>query len=78
VETVAEALIEFSPETAAWISAQAATTELRTISPKERSIVDVTLPPNQRTSPYAMTIMVRFLKMVKTGTERNWRALFPV
>jgi hypothetical protein len=63
---------------AAWMSAQAATTELKTIKPKDRSIKEVTLPPNQSTSPYAITIMVRFLKMVKTGTERNCRALFPV
>jgi hypothetical protein len=49
---------------AAWISAQAATTELSTISPKDSRVRGVTLPPNQRTSPYAMTMMVRFLKMV--------------
>jgi hypothetical protein len=64
-----------TPSIAAWISAQAAMTELRTIRPNESRARGDTLPPNHRTSPYAMTMMVRFLKMVYTGTDRNWRAL---
>jgi hypothetical protein len=48
--------------------------ELRTIKPKEKSAIGVTEPPNHRTSPYAMRIIVRFLKMVYTGIERNFRA----
>lgn len=50
-------------------------TELRTMSPNENRDEGETLPPNQRTSPYAITMMVKFLKIVYTGTERNWRAL---
>jgi len=46
------------------MSAQAAMTELKTINPKEKRAMGVTAPPNQRTSPYAIRIMVRFLKMV--------------
>jgi hypothetical protein len=46
------------------MSAQAAITELRTINPKEKSAMGVTAPPNQRTSPYAIRIIVKFLKMV--------------
>jgi hypothetical protein len=46
------------------MSAQAATTELRTIRPNEKSVSLLTEPPNQRTSPYAVIIMVRFLKIV--------------
>mgnify|MGYP007026582757 CR=1 FL=1 len=38
--------------------------------PNEARVSGVTLPPNQSTSPYAMRMMVRFLKMVYTGTER--------
>lgn len=64
-----------SPYSACWISAQAATIELRTIRPNENRAEAVTLPPNQSTSPYAVTIMVRFLKIVYTGTDRNCRAL---
>lgn len=46
-------------------------TELRTIKPKENSAIPVTEPPNHKTSPYAISIIVRFLKMVYTGMERN-------
>jgi hypothetical protein len=63
---------------AALMSAQAATIEDRTINPKENSVRRVTEPPNHRTSPYAIRMMVKFLKIVYTGTERNWIALEPV
>lgn len=63
---------------AAFTSAHAATMELNTIRPNEKSTRGVTRPPDRRTSPYAMTMMVRFLKMVNTGTERNCRAFPPV
>ena len=53
------------------ISAQAATMELRTINPKENKVMEEIEPPNHRTSPYAVKIMVRFLKIVYTGIERN-------
>ncbi len=46
------------------MSAQAAMTELRTISPKENRAMPVTEPPNQSTSPYAIKMVVRFLKIV--------------
>jgi hypothetical protein len=46
------------------MSAQAAMMELRTISPKEKRVMGVTEPPNQSTSPYAIKMMVKFLKMV--------------
>ena len=50
-------------------------TELRTIRPKEKSAIPVTEPPNHSTSPYAIRMIVRFLNIVYTGIERNWRAL---
>lgn len=53
------------------ISAQAAITELKTIRPNENSAIEVTEPPNQSTSPYAIKIMVKFLNMVYTGMDRN-------
>ena len=46
------------------MSAQAATTELRTIKPKDKSDNLVTEPPNQSTSPYAVMMIVKFLKIV--------------
>ena len=46
------------------ISAHAAMTELSTMRPNEKRAMDVTEPPNHRTSPYAIKIIVRFLKMV--------------
>ena len=46
------------------MSAHAATTELRTIKPKEKSAMDETAPPNHSTSPYAMRMIVKFLKIV--------------
>lgn len=46
------------------ISAQAAMIELRTIRPKENRAIDETDPPNHKTSPYAIRIIVKFLKMV--------------
>jgi hypothetical protein len=49
---------------ACWMSAQAAMMELRTINPKEKRASGVTAPPNQSTSPYAIRMIVRFLKMV--------------
>ena len=52
------------PYSACWISAQAAITELTTINPKEKRAEGVTLPPNHNTSPYAITIIVKFLKIV--------------
>ena len=60
------------------ISAHAATTDDSTISPKENSVMRVTVPPNHSTSPYAVMMMVRFLKMVYTGMLRDCRALDPV
>ena len=56
------------------MSAQAATRELKTIRPKENRAMEVTAPPNHSTSPYAMRIIVKFLKIVYTGIERNRRA----
>lgn len=56
------------------MSDQAATVELKIIKAKDNKAVGATLAPNHSTSPYAMTIIVKFLKIVKTGTERNWRA----
>ena len=50
-------------------------TELSTINPKEKRAMPVTEPPNHRTSPYAIKMMVKFLKIVYTGIERYWRAL---
>jgi hypothetical protein len=52
--------------------------EDKTMRPKEKRAMRVTLPPNQRTSPYAMRMMVKFLKMVYTGMERNLSALVEV
>ncbi len=46
------------------MSAQAAITELMTINPNENKAMPVTEPPNHRTSPYAIRMIVRFLKMV--------------
>lgn len=64
--------------TACLMSAQAAMTELKTISPKENRVRFVTEPPNHKTSPYAIRMIVKFLKMVYTGIERNCNALDPV
>jgi hypothetical protein len=49
---------------ACWMSAQAAMMELNTIRPNENSAMGVTDPPNHSTSPYAIRMMVKFLKMV--------------
>lgn len=49
---------------AALMSAQAETTDDKTINPKESRAIPVTDPPNHRTSPYAMRMIVRFLKIV--------------
>jgi hypothetical protein len=49
---------------ACWMSAQAAMMELMTMRPNEKSAMGVTEPPNQSTSPYAIKMIVRFLKMV--------------
>jgi hypothetical protein len=65
-------------EMACWMSAQAATMELSTMRPKEKRVIGVTEPPNQSTSPYAMRMMVRFLKMVYTGIERYLSTQVPV
>lgn len=35
----------------------------------------VTLPPNHKTSPYAIKIIVKFLKIVYTGILKNCNAL---
>jgi hypothetical protein len=64
-----------TPLRAALISAHAATIELSAIKPKDSRSSGVTLPPNHRTSPYAMKTMVKFLKMVYTGTDKYCRAL---
>lgn len=63
---------------ACWMSAQAAITLLRTMSPKLSSARFVTLPPNQSTSPYAIKMIVKFLKIVYTGMLRNCNALVEV
>ena len=39
-------------------------TLLNTIKPKLSNAIPVTLPPNHSTSPYAIRMIVRFLKMV--------------
>lgn len=49
--------------------------ELRTIKPKENRAMEETEPPNHSTSPYAIKMMVKFLKMVYTGIDRYRRAL---
>lgn len=49
---------------ACWTSAQAATMELSTIKPKDNRARGFTLPPTRKTSPYAITMIVKFLKMV--------------
>jgi hypothetical protein len=46
------------------MSAQAAMIELTTIRPKLSSVMLVTEPPNHSTSPYAIKMMVKFLKIV--------------
>jgi hypothetical protein len=46
------------------MSAHAAMMELKTIKPNEKRAMGVTEPPNQSTSPYAMRMIVKFLKMV--------------
>lgn len=46
------------------ISAQAAMTDDPTINANAARVSPVTDPPNHRTSPYAMRMMVRFLKIV--------------
>lgn len=56
------------------MSAQAAMTELSTIRPKENRAMEDTAPPNHNTSPYAIRIIVKFLKIVYTGMERYRRA----
>lgn len=49
----------------AWVmSAQAAMMLLTTMRPKLSRAMPETEPPNHRTSPYAIRMMVRFLKMV--------------
>lgn len=39
-------------------------TELSTIKPKEKRDMPVTEPPNHSTSPYAIRMIVKFLKIV--------------
>lgn len=60
------------------MSAQAAITLDRAIRPNDSSAILVTVPPNHSTSPYAIRMMVRFLKMVYTGMDRNFMAQVPV
>jgi hypothetical protein len=62
--SVAASVASPMPLRACWISAQAAMMELKTIRPNEKRAMGVTEPPNQSTSPYAIRMMVRFLKMV--------------
>ena len=38
--------------------------EDKTMRPKEKSAMPVTVPPNHKTSPYAIRMIVRFLKIV--------------
>lgn len=49
-------------------------TELSTIKPNENKAIDDTDPPNHNTSPYAINMIVKFLKIVYTGMERYRRA----
>lgn len=49
-------------------------TELKTIRPNENNDIEDTDPPNHNTSPYAMRMIVKFLKIVYTGIERYRRA----
>lgn len=56
------------------MSAQAAMIELSTIKPNENKAMDETAPPNHSTSPYAIKMIVKFLKIVYTGIERYRRA----
>ena len=51
---------------------------LLTINVNEIIIIEVTLPPNQSTSPYAIRMMVKFLKIVYTGMGKYCNALEPV
>jgi hypothetical protein len=46
------------------ISDTAAIIEDKTMKKNETRVNPVTRPPNQRTSPYAIRIIVKFLKMV--------------
>lgn len=46
------------------ISAQAAMTDEPTMRANEARVRPVTDPPNHRTSPYAMRMMVRFLNIL--------------
>ena len=47
------------------ISAHAAITDDPTIKANEASVRPVTFPPNHRTSPYAIRMIVRFLKILQ-------------
>lgn len=47
------------------MSAHAAMTDEPTMRKNEQSVRGVTCPPNQMTSPYAMRMMVRFLKILQ-------------
>lgn len=38
--------------------------ELKTINPNEKRAIPVTEPPNHKTSPYAMRMIVKFLNIV--------------
>lgn len=49
-----------------------------TINKKDTIIMEVTLPPNQSTSPYAIKIMVKFLKIVYIGMGKYCNAFDPV
>jgi hypothetical protein len=58
------AISSASVESVLDISAHAAITELPTMRAKEASVRPVTDPPNHRTSPYAIRMIVRFLKIL--------------
>jgi hypothetical protein len=57
-----------------WLSALINTegsSRIVTINAKATRVRPVTTPLNMNTSPYAMRMIVRFLKIVYTGIERN-------
>jgi hypothetical protein len=61
------------------ISGHDAINELPIIRPNENSVMRVTREPlNHKYSPYAIRMIVRFLKIIYTGTDKYCSALLPV
>lgn len=52
------------------MSAHAAMIDDQTMSAKETSVRPVTMPWNMMTSPYAIRMMVRFLKILQSAQTR--------